>query len=456
MLSVRLDKPYFVPNANLPSFMGQGSNVTVAVGRDASVTCKVRNLQIYKVAWLRVDTQTILSIGSHVITKNPRVGVTQGEGAWTLTLRDVALADGGRYMCQLNTQPMMSQVHRLQVVVPPDIDGEASSGDVTAREGAGVALRCLASGSPAPALTWRREDAAHFTLDGKVMVSKWTGEWLNISAVQRETSGAYLCIASNGVPPSVSKRIQVNVMFAPRVWAQVVAARAAAGSSPTLQCRAHAHPPPQTYWTLNGEQRLSNGSKYTMTTAVKDYTYTLSLRIEAMTRADAGAYRCHADNALDGAHADLFLHMETTTSTTTTTTTTTTPPTSTTPPPTTDTIPTSVSDAAAGVAGEGGEGGGEGELEQLHRGVLAAAPRGVLAHHVHNLGQNADDDLTGGGWAGRRGLERPLAAAAGPGRLNSARPPALPALPALSALSAQPARRRAAGVMRRDATCRGA
>lgn len=70
--------------------------------------------------------------------------------------------------------------------------------------------------------------------------------------------------------------------------------------------------------------------------------------------------------------------------------------------------------------------------------------------------RNADDDLTGGGWAGRRGLERPLAAVAGPGRLHSARPPALPALPALSALSAQPARRRAAGVMRRDATCRGA
>lgn len=55
--------------------------------------------------------------------------------------------------------------------MPPDIDGEASSADVTAREGAGVALRCLASGSPAPALTWRREDAAHFTLDGKVMGS---------------------------------------------------------------------------------------------------------------------------------------------------------------------------------------------------------------------------------------------------------------------------------------------
>lgn len=45
-----------------------------------------------------------------------------------------------------------------------------------------------------------------------ITVSKWSGEWLNITAVERTTSGAYLCIASNGVPPSVSKRIQINVM----------------------------------------------------------------------------------------------------------------------------------------------------------------------------------------------------------------------------------------------------
>lgn len=69
-----------------------------------------------QVAWLRVDTQTILTIAGHVITKNHRISVGHGDGAWTLGLKDVGPGDGGRYMCQVNTEPMMSQTHRLQVV----------------------------------------------------------------------------------------------------------------------------------------------------------------------------------------------------------------------------------------------------------------------------------------------------------------------------------------------------
>lgn len=37
------------------------------------------------------------------------------------------------------------------------------------------------------------------------------GEFLNISKVSRLNMAAYLCIASNGVQPSVSKRMMLNV-----------------------------------------------------------------------------------------------------------------------------------------------------------------------------------------------------------------------------------------------------
>lgn len=41
------------------------------------------------------------------------------------------------------------------------------------------------------------------------------GEKLALSGVQRSDMGGYLCIASNGIPPSVSKRydIQVNCKY---------------------------------------------------------------------------------------------------------------------------------------------------------------------------------------------------------------------------------------------------
>jgi hypothetical protein len=46
---------------------------------------------------------------------------------------------------------------------------------------------------------------------GHVAVSSYQGEILKLSKITRSEMGAYLCIASNGVPPSVSKRIMVNV-----------------------------------------------------------------------------------------------------------------------------------------------------------------------------------------------------------------------------------------------------
>ncbi|RZC37289.1 hypothetical protein BDFB_010990 [Asbolus verrucosus] len=69
------------------------------------------------VAWLRVDTQTILTIHSHVITKNHRIGVTHSEHkTWYLHIKEVRESDRGWYMCQINTDPMKSQVGYLDVV----------------------------------------------------------------------------------------------------------------------------------------------------------------------------------------------------------------------------------------------------------------------------------------------------------------------------------------------------
>jgi hypothetical protein len=39
----------------------------------------------------------------------------------------------------------------------------------------------------------------------------YDGEQLNLTRISRTEMGAYLCIATNGVPPSVSKRIIVDV-----------------------------------------------------------------------------------------------------------------------------------------------------------------------------------------------------------------------------------------------------
>jgi len=77
----------------------------------------VNILLILQVAWVRVDTQTILTIHTHVITRSHRIGLSHTDSwTWNLHIRNVKETDRGFYMCQINTDPMMSQNGYLQVV----------------------------------------------------------------------------------------------------------------------------------------------------------------------------------------------------------------------------------------------------------------------------------------------------------------------------------------------------
>lgn len=72
---------------------------------------------VFQVAWVRVDTQTILSIHHNVITQNPRISLSYNDHrSWYLHIKNVHEADRGWYMCQVNTDPMRSRQGYLQVV----------------------------------------------------------------------------------------------------------------------------------------------------------------------------------------------------------------------------------------------------------------------------------------------------------------------------------------------------
>lgn len=59
--------------------------------------------------------------------------------------------------------------------VPPDISDDSTSTDMVVREGSNVSLRCEATGSPKPNITWRREDGELISLgknlEGKLLTS---------------------------------------------------------------------------------------------------------------------------------------------------------------------------------------------------------------------------------------------------------------------------------------------
>ncbi|EEB12428.1 lachesin precursor, putative [Pediculus humanus corporis] len=291
-----------------PDFLYPLENVTIAQGRDAIFTCVVNNLGGYRVAWIKADTKAILAIHEHVITNNARLSVTHNDyNTWTLNIRGVRREDRGQYMCQVNTDPMK------KVVIPPDIIYEETSGDLMVPEGGSAKLVCKARGHPKPKVVWRREDGGDIIVRGgtsaKSRMPSVEGEMLTLSKVTRSEMGAYLCIAANGVPPSVSKRMMLHVHFHPLIQVPNQLVGAPIAADVVLHCHVEASPKAINYWTRESGEMIISNEKYKMSeTSNSYYSVQMRLSIKSLSKNDMGGYKCISKNSIGDAEGNIRLY----------------------------------------------------------------------------------------------------------------------------------------------------
>lgn len=83
------------PPVEIPDFEEPIGNNTVALGRDAQLSCKINNLGNFRTAWLRVEDKGILTIHNNIITRNYRIGlINNDEGKnFILTIKNVQSSD---------------------------------------------------------------------------------------------------------------------------------------------------------------------------------------------------------------------------------------------------------------------------------------------------------------------------------------------------------------------------
>ncbi|XP_066592973.1 lachesin-like isoform X2 [Prorops nasuta] len=282
-----------------PEFLDEIGNITVPAGRSVKLACSVKDLGSFKVAWMLYEKSAILTVQNHVITRNPRISVSHDKHrTWYLHINDVHEDDKGKYMCQINTATAKTQYGYLHVVVPPNIDDAQSSSDAIVREGANVSLTCKANGSPTPTIRWKRDDGSKISINKSLTVLEWEGETLEMAKISRLDMGAYLCIASNGVPPTVSKQIKVSVDFPPMLWIPHQLVGSPLGYSVTLECHTEAHPTSLNYWTREDGLMIHENSKYKTTSIPEKPAYKthMSLTINDIQNEDYGSYKCVAKN----------------------------------------------------------------------------------------------------------------------------------------------------------------
>ncbi|XP_036215161.1 lachesin isoform X2 [Bactrocera oleae] len=285
-----------------PEFTEYIENVTVPAGRNVKLGCSVKNLGSYKVAWMHFEQSAILTVHNHVITRNPRISVTHDKHdrhrTWYLHINNVHEEDKGRYMCQINTVTAKTQFGYLNVVVPPNIDDALSSSDVIVREGSNISLRCRASGSPRPIIKWKRDDNSRITINKNHIVNEWEGNTLEITRISRLDMGAYLCIASNGIPPTVSKRVKVSVDFPPMLLIPHQLVGAPEGFNVTIECFTEAHPTSLNYWTRGEGPIIHDSYKYKVESSVGVPVYKTHMKLTVInvSSGDDGIYKCVAKN----------------------------------------------------------------------------------------------------------------------------------------------------------------
>lgn len=254
-------------------------------------------------------------------------------------------------MCQINSVPMKYAIGYLDVLTPPAFNDspppaalsregtsgittttlpsqQTPAGLVTVSEGSNANLSCRATGNPSPDITWRREDNEPIFLNGLQTsdgLTKVEGSSIQLTSVSRLNSGAYLCIASNGVQPSASKRQILDVQFSPviRLPQTEVSAKLQQAEA-RLNCFVELSPLGTYHWVKLGPRKQQNGAPATTAASSEDDDLSLIehdelansdkfeivikqvnsekvlmiLNVLRIERSDFGWYKCIARNSL--------------------------------------------------------------------------------------------------------------------------------------------------------------
>ncbi|XP_055985239.1 contactin-3-like [Sorex fumeus] len=158
--------------------------------------------------------------------------------------------------------------------------------DVEAAVEDSLRWECRASGKPRPSYRWWKDGAA-LALEERIQVENGA---LTISNLSVADSGMFQCIAENKhgrVYASAQLRVVASApSFARMPMKQLLQVQE--GSEVTVSCQPGAAPQPRISWK-KGPQRLRESHRVWF---LKDG----GLRIANVTRADAGAYTCTAEN----------------------------------------------------------------------------------------------------------------------------------------------------------------
>ncbi|XP_036147341.1 Down syndrome cell adhesion molecule-like protein Dscam2 isoform X4 [Monomorium pharaonis] len=235
-----------------------------------------------------------------------------------LTINSVSASHSGNYTCQIsNVAGLAEHSTSLSVAVPPRWTVEPI--DQNAVVGHGVSIACQAEGFPIPTVTWKQSigetptggdyrelgygtESAGVARNGSLVIPR----------VSRDHAGFYLCQASNGIGPGLSKLIRLTVHAGPQVTVRTRQESVRRGESVILRCEAEGDAPLDLSWRVRDSKIDPNYDvRYAVdNTADASGRVTTELRIIQASHMDRGDYVCVAANAYGRDKATIHLLVQ--------------------------------------------------------------------------------------------------------------------------------------------------
>ncbi|XP_061426285.1 matrix-remodeling-associated protein 5-like isoform X1 [Lethenteron reissneri] len=287
----------------------EAPSVTAAAGADAFLPCgSVGGGGFVDVRWIRASTGSIVAFSS--APSGRRVAVLR-DG--TLAVRSASPGDADRYTCETPTGGggTGGATVALRVESRPPRVLSPRWRELRVSLGGTAEAECAAQGSPPPAISWTLPDhssvaaaAAHHG-GGRVSVSERAT--LTVLDVRPSDRGDYSCVARSAAgTDAITVRLHV-LPVGPTVVRGAAAVSVAAGRPLSLPCAASGWPEPAVSWALPGDGgRLLPDRRSGAGSGVRVFANG-TLLVPAVTRHDAGTYRCAAANVVGVDSADVLV-----------------------------------------------------------------------------------------------------------------------------------------------------
>ncbi|XP_010851375.1 PREDICTED: hemicentin-1 isoform X2 [Bison bison bison] len=276
-----VDNKHFSLQVLVPPSLDNGmgtEEITIVKGSSTSMTCFTDGTPAPRMSWLRDGRP--LGLDAHLSISS------QG---MVLQLIKAETEDSGRYTCiASNEAGEVSKHFILKVLEPPHINGSEEPMEMSVIVNNPLELTCMASGIPAPKITWMKDGRPLPQMDQ--MQTLGGGEVLRISSTQVEDTGRYTCLASSPAGDD-DKEYLVRVHVPPNIagTGEPQDFTVLRNRQVTLECKSDAVPPPVITWLKNGERlqatpriRILSGGRY--------------LQINNADLGDTANYTCVASN----------------------------------------------------------------------------------------------------------------------------------------------------------------